>query len=135
MPEPAISTLTRIGTVEGFGALIRHSVIPDFGRLFDEDTRGTALAHLGGGLYEAHARDEAGYEDEGGHKQMWFAAGDVAFDSPVTEDETAVMLERMGIAPAGSGGKIDPASSGPRCSPTGCCPPTSTSTSRRCSPA
>jgi hypothetical protein len=109
VPEPAISTLTRIGTVEGFGALIRHSVIPDFGSIFDEDTRGTALAHLGGGLYEAHARDEAGFEDEGGHKQMWFAARDVAFDSPVTEDETAVMLERMGIAAAGSGGKIDPA--------------------------
>ena len=109
MPEPAISTLTRIGTVEGFGALIRHSVIPDFGSIFDEDTRGTALTHLGGGLYEAHARDEAGYEDEGGHKQMWFAARDVAFESPVTEDETAVMLERMGIAAAGSGGKIDPA--------------------------
>jgi hypothetical protein len=109
VPEPTISVLTRIGTVEGFGALIRHSVIPDFAKLFVEDTRGTALAHLGGGLYEAHARDEAGFEDEGGHKQMWFAARDVAFENPVTEDETVVMLERMGIAPAGSGGRIDPA--------------------------
>ena len=60
------------------------------------------MAHLGGGLYEAHARDEAGYEDEGGHKQMWFAARDVAFENPVTDDETAVMLERMGIPQPGS---------------------------------
>ena len=35
------------------------------------------------GLYEAHARDEAGFEDEGGHKQMWFAARDIAFENPV----------------------------------------------------
>jgi hypothetical protein len=108
VPGPVISTLTRIGTVEGFGSLIRHSVIPDLTRCFDEDIRGTAAAHLGNGLYEAHARDEAGHDDEGGHRQMWFAARDIAFESPVTEDETALMLERMGIATPGSGGKVDP---------------------------
>ncbi|MBI2710927.1 MAG: hypothetical protein HYX34_14740 [Actinobacteria bacterium] len=108
VPEPVISTLTRIGTVEGFGAMIRHSVVPDLRRVVDEDVRGTALAHLGGGLYEAHARDEAGFEDEGGHKQMWFAARDVAFEDPVTEDETALMLQRMGI-PVGAGGRPDAA--------------------------
>jgi len=106
-PEPIISDLTRIGTVEGFGAMIRHSVLPDFGQVFVEDVRGTAMAHLGSGLYEAHARDEAGFEDEGGHKQMWFAARDVAFDDPVAEDETVRMLERMGIATPGSGGAVD----------------------------
>jgi hypothetical protein len=101
--EPIVSTLTRIGTVEGFGSMIRHSVIPDIGPLFLEDVAGTALDHLGRGLYEAHARDEAGYGDEGGHKQMWFAARDIAFDHPVTEDETELMLFRMGIAgPPGS---------------------------------
>ena len=51
-PGPVISTLTRIGTVEGFGSMIRHSIIPDFTKTFEEDTRGTAMAHLGGGLYE-----------------------------------------------------------------------------------
>lgn len=106
-PEPIISTLTRIGTVEGFGSMIRHSVIPDFSRAFDEDTRGTAMAHLGGGLYEAHARDEAGHGDEAGHSHMWFAARDIAFESPVTVDDTVLMLERMGIATPGSGGKVD----------------------------
>jgi hypothetical protein len=45
--------------------------------------------------------------EEGGHKQMWFAARDIAFEHPVTEDETVVMLERMGIAQPGSGGQID----------------------------
>ncbi len=33
---------------------------------------------------------------------MWFAARDVAFEHPVTEDETARMLERMGLAGGGS---------------------------------
>jgi hypothetical protein len=98
--EPVISTLTRIGTVEGFGSMIRYSVIPDLQQRFDEDVRGTAMWHLDKGLYEAHARDESGFEAEGGHKQMWFAARDVAFENPVTEDETAVMLERMGLASA-----------------------------------
>jgi hypothetical protein len=103
--EAVISTLTRIGTVEGFGSMIRYSVIPDLQQRFDEDVRGTAMWHLDKGLYEAHARDESGFEDEGGHKQMWFAARDVAFENPVTEDETAVMLERMGFAEPG--GKMD----------------------------
>jgi hypothetical protein len=105
--EPIISALTRIGTVEGFGSMIRYSQIPELQKLFEEDVRGTAMLHLDRGLYEAHARDEAGFDAEGGHKQMWFAARDVAFENPVTEDETAVMLERMGFAPAGSGGTID----------------------------
>jgi len=104
VPGPIISTLTRIGTVEGFGSLIRHSVVPDLQRRFSEEIKGTAMAHLERGLYEAHARDEAGFGDEGGHRQMWFAARDVAFDHPITEDETELMLYRMGIAgPPGSG--------------------------------
>lgn len=103
--EPIISTLTRVGTVEGFGSMIRYSVIPDLQQRFDEDVTGTAMWHLDKGLYEAHARDEAGFEAEGGHKQMWFAARDVAFEHPVTEDETQVMLQRMGFA--GAGGTID----------------------------
>lgn len=107
IPEPIIATLTRIGTVEGFGSMIRYSAIPDLQRCFDEDVRGTAMVHLGTGLYEAHARDEAGHGDEGGHQQMWFAARDIAFEHPVTQDETALMLERMGIATPGSGGKVD----------------------------
>jgi hypothetical protein len=102
--EPIISTLTRIGTVEGFGAMIRYSMIPDWQSCFDEDVRGTALAHLDQGLFEAHARDEAGYGEEGGHKQMWFAARDVAFDNPVTEDQSNVMLQRMGLVRTEGGG-------------------------------
>lgn len=95
--EPLVATLTRIGTVEGFGSMLRYSLIPDFQACFTEDVRGTAITHLDRGLFEAHARDEAGHGDEGGHKQMWFAARDVAFEHPVTEDQTEVMLKRMGI--------------------------------------
>ena len=108
-PEPIISDLTRIGSVEGFGGFIRNSILPDWQKTFVEDVRGTAIAHLGGGLYEAHARDEAGFEDEGGHKQMWFASRDIAFEDPVTGDMTVQMLERMGIAAPGGGGAVDPA--------------------------
>ncbi|HEY8524344.1 MAG TPA: hypothetical protein VIL48_05235 [Acidimicrobiales bacterium] len=107
--EPIVATLTRIGTVEGFGGLIRHSAVPPWSEVLDEDVSGTALAHLERGLFEAHARDETGHEDEAGHKHMWFAARDIAFEDPVTEDETALMLERMGIVPPGSGGRVDAA--------------------------
>jgi hypothetical protein len=100
--EPIVTILTRIGTVEGFGAMIRHANVGDPQRFFAESVEGTALEHLDRGLFEAHARDEAGFEGEAGHKQMWFAARDIAFEHPVTEDETARMLERMGLSGGGS---------------------------------
>jgi hypothetical protein len=96
-PEPTISALTRIGTVEAFGAMLRHLPIPDFQRSFDEDITGTAIAHIDGGLFEAHARDESGFDGRAGHDRMWFVARDIAFEHPVTEDQTARMLTRMGI--------------------------------------
>jgi hypothetical protein len=96
--EPIIATLTRIGTVEGFGAMIRFLAPPDMQKFFDDDIRGTALDHLAKGLVEAHARDEAGFGDEAGHDRMWYATRDIAFENPVTQDETALMMERMGIA-------------------------------------
>jgi hypothetical protein len=98
---PTIAALTRIGTVEGFGSMIRAVTVENLQSHFDESIAGTAIAHLQGGLFEAHARDEAGWEDEGGHKQMWFAARDIAFDRPATDDMTQTMLVRMGIAPTG----------------------------------
>jgi hypothetical protein len=98
VPEPTISSLTRIGTVEGFGSMIRAVQVDDLQSHFDESISGTAVEHLQRGLFEAHARDEAGWDDEGGHKQMWFAARDIAFEEPVTEDMTQTMLVRMGIA-------------------------------------
>lgn len=97
VPGPTISSLTRIGTVEGFGSMIRAVQVERLQSHFEESIAGTALEHLQGGLFEAHARDEAGWEDEGGHKQMWFAARDIAFEDPVTDDMTQTMLVRMGI--------------------------------------
>ena len=88
--------------------MIRHSVIPDLQRCFVEDVRGTAMHHLDRGLYEAHARDEAGYGAEGGHRQMWFAARDIAFERPTTEDETERMLQRLGITMGGGGTTAPP---------------------------
>ncbi len=95
--EPMIMTLTRIGTVEGFGAMIRHANVPDRQRFFDESIEGTAIEHLDRGLFEAHARDEAGWDEEAGHRHMWFAVRDIAFEHPVTDDQTQLMLDRMGI--------------------------------------
>jgi hypothetical protein len=96
--QPTITSLTRIGTVEGFGGLIRAVHPGDMQRFFAESVEDTALAHLDKGLFEAHARDEAGWEDEGGHNKMWFAARDIAFETPPSEDLTREMLGRMGIA-------------------------------------
>jgi hypothetical protein len=97
VPGPTISALTRIGTVEGFGGMLRLLPVPDFQRCFDEEIAGTAVAHIDHGLFEAHARDEAGFGDVAGHDRMWFVARDLAFDHPVSEDQTAAMLARMGI--------------------------------------
>ncbi len=73
--------------------------IPDFSRCFDEEIAGTAIAHIDGGLFEAHARDEAGFGDLAGHDRMWFVARDIAFEHPPTDDMTARMMQRMGIDP------------------------------------
>jgi len=96
-PQQTITSLTRIGTVEGFGAMMRHLPLPDFQVVIDDDIRGTATEHIRKGLFESHARDEAGWEDEAGHNLMWFAARDIAFENPVSEDQTNAMLARMGI--------------------------------------
>ena len=94
---PTISALTRIGTVEGFGSMLRLLPVPDFQRCFEEEIGGTAVAHIDHGLFEAHARDEAGFGELAGHDRMWFVARDLAFDHPVSEDQTTAMLARMGI--------------------------------------
>ncbi len=96
-PQQTITSLTRIGTVEGFGAMMRHLPLPDVQVVIDDDITGTATEHIRKGLFESHARDEAGWEAEAGHNLMWFAARDIAFENPVSEDQTNAMLARMGI--------------------------------------
>jgi hypothetical protein len=91
---PVVRALTIISIVEGFGAVIRDVPLPDLRRLVVEPLDGTALAHLGEGLFEAHARDESGWRDEGGHKQMWEAARDLAFERPRIPGD--VLLRMMG---------------------------------------
>jgi hypothetical protein len=98
-PQPVISQLTRIGVVEGFGGLIREFALQDRQRYFVESISGTATEHVDRGLFEAHARDEVGWGEEAGHRDMWFAARDIAFESPLTPDKTREMMVRMGITP------------------------------------
>jgi len=100
--EPLAATLTRIGTVEGFGANIRLLEPGDMQVHFEESIQGTAIDHLGRGLFEAHGRDEAGWEKEAGHKDMWFAARDVAFDNRSIDIDVDAMLQRMGFGGPGS---------------------------------
>ena len=90
--DPIVRALTIISIVEGFGAMIRDVPLPDFGRGVKEDITGTALDHLGRGLMEAHARDEAGHRDQGGHKQMWEAARDLALDRPEVPGDVLLRL-------------------------------------------
>jgi hypothetical protein len=92
--DPIVRTLTVISIVEGFGAIIRDVRVPDLAALVVEPIEGTALAHLGDGLFEAHARDESGWKDEGGHKQMWEAARDLALEKPRIPGD--VLMRMMG---------------------------------------
>lgn len=92
--EPIVRALTIISIVEGFGAIIRDVEVPDLDALIREPLAGTSLAHLRGALFEAHARDESGYRDEGGHKQMWEAARDLAFEKPRIPGD--VLMRMMG---------------------------------------
>jgi hypothetical protein len=91
--DPITRSLTTISIVEGFGARIRDVPLPDLRKEIVEDIDGTALAHLAGGLLEAHARDEAGHRSEGGHKQMWEAARDLGLDKPEVPED--VLLRMM----------------------------------------
>ena len=95
--DPVVRALTIISIVEGFGAVIRDVRVPKLAELVVEPIEGTALAHLDRGLFEAHARDEAGWRDEGGHKQMWEAARDLALERPkIPADVMMRMLGRSG---------------------------------------
>jgi len=90
--EPLVRTLTTIAIIEGFGAMIRDQRVPDLTRCVREPLAGTAAAHLAGGLFEAHARDEAGHRSEGGHKQMWEAARDLALERPTVPSDVLMRL-------------------------------------------
>jgi hypothetical protein len=95
--DPIVRALTIISIVEGFGAVIRDVRVPRLAELVVEPLEGTALAHLDRGLFEAHARDEAGWRDEGGHKQMWEAARDLALEKPrIPADVMMRMMARSG---------------------------------------
>ncbi len=75
--------LTLIGVVEGFGNDgIRLMPPIDLAAHVVEPIEGTCLAHLHGGLLEAHGNDESGRGDECGHDQMWFAIRDASLDRP-----------------------------------------------------
>jgi hypothetical protein len=103
--DPIVRALTTISIVEGFGAMIRDVKVPDLPSIFVEPIDGTSLAHLEHGLFEAHARDESGYRDEGGHKQMWEAARDTALENPKIPGD--VLMRLMGRR--GRGGRPKPA--------------------------
>ena len=97
--EPLVRILTEIAIVEGFGAFIRELPVPPMASFIREDVAGTALAHLTAGLFEAHARDEAGWEAEGGHKQMWEAARDAALSNPnISPEIFAAIMSRRGAS-------------------------------------
>jgi hypothetical protein len=89
--------LTLIGITEGFGNDGIRALPPvEFQAHFAESIDGTALAHLHGGLLEAHGADEAGWGGEAGHDIMWYAIRDAALENPaVTQD----MYENLPVAP------------------------------------
>jgi len=74
--------LTMIGFVEGMGANLRMLPVPNWSELIVEPIDGTALDHLKKGLFEAHARDEAGHKEQAGHNIMWEIVRDLAIENP-----------------------------------------------------
>jgi len=107
--DPITRALTIISIVEGFGARIRDFPRPDFHKEIKEDIGGTAIAHLATGLYEAHARDEAGHRTEGGHKQMWEAARDLGLNKPEIPGDVLMQMMSGGGRRRGSGKRLYPA--------------------------
>jgi len=101
---PLAHVLTHIGTIEGFGSIIRFVELGDLQTRFVESIEGTAMAHLNRGLYEAHARDESGFEEEGGHQQMWYLVRDLALDNPDVGDPLALTIKTMSAD--GEGGEV-----------------------------
>ncbi len=92
--EPLLTTLTRVGTIEGFGGLIREWGCGDVQQFVVEPIADTALGHLQSGLFEAHARDETGFGGLAGHRDMWFAARDLAYGQALDADTAAGLLAR-----------------------------------------
>ena len=90
MRDPIVRALTIISIVEGFGAIIRDVArARTCARLVVEPLEGTALAHLARGRSSRRTRATSpGYRDEGGHKQMWEAARDLAFEKPAASRAT-----------------------------------------------
>jgi len=43
-------------------------------QLHSSKTSEDSIDHLAARLFEAHGRDEAGWDEEAGHRDMWFAA-------------------------------------------------------------
>jgi hypothetical protein len=106
--DPLVATLTRIGTVEGFGAVIRTCNVENIQQFVADDVSGTALSHLDRGLLEAHARDEAGFGEEAGHKQMWYATRDIAFEHPLSAEDEQSLIERTTLGRAAGGPAVRP---------------------------
>src|SRR5215471_13527618 len=74
-------SLSVTGVVEARGRALATAEAPDFQAIVEEDTSGTATAHLNKGLLRAHGLDEGGDPErgEGGHDSMWFAVRDMLF--------------------------------------------------------
>jgi hypothetical protein len=97
-----ISSLTRIGTVEGFGSMIRAVQVDRLQSHFDESIS-APRSSTSARLFEAHARDEAGWDDEGGPQADVVRGARHRVRGARHRDMTQTMLVRMGIAaPAAS---------------------------------
>ena len=86
--EPIVTTLTRIGTVEGFGAMIRYANVGDPQRYFDESVAGTAPRTCTGVCSKRTLATKRGSRPKPGTSRCGSRRRDVALEHPVTEDET-----------------------------------------------
>lgn len=71
--------LTFVSRMEARARLFVHNDFPDLQQWIVEDISNMALGHVHKGLIKAHALDECGSEEEGGHDSLWLAIRDITF--------------------------------------------------------
>ena len=84
-PEPTISALTRIGTVEGFGGMLRMLPSPSLRAASTRTSPAPPSPTSTTGCSRPTPATSAGFGEVAGHDRMWFVARDIAFEHPATD--------------------------------------------------
>ena len=101
--DPLIAMLTRIGTLEGAGANIRLLKPENLRGPLTEDIRGTALDHLGRGLFRPTVATRRAGKRRPAIVTCGSWRGDIAFDGSPPDVDVKALLSRIGFGAPASG--------------------------------